>query len=449
MAGTYGAAGTNTYTIKGVGGILSNEVNATTGVTQIYRGGAATTQQSLGTYNPTTKTFTPDENANLTDSEKKALSSSEGTKAITSASTETATKGIQATGATAEEAKTKATQLTSPNSASTTETGDTSKDTESDKYDAEAIASTQKSVQSNLDELKSGIADGGSRTNYPKDLRYPKEIDTSNQDYVQFSMLKYEPSGVNLNNASTKDSILSRSTSSTILGNVTMAIQGPISDMNTVGYNDGNMNPAQALAGASALATIGSGAEGAKASVSAIGSLVQDQNKALKTATKAFFAGQAVQNQEILQRTTGAIANPNIELLFNAPNLREFSFTFILSPRDEKESDEVRKIIRFFKQGMSVKKASTGLFLKTPNTFLITYVQKGDDKDKGAKYLPKIKECALQSFGVDYTPAQTYSTYYNNSMTAYQLTMGFKELTPIYDNDYTDLDQNADTYIGY
>ena len=77
-------------------------------------------------------------------------------------------------------------------------------------------------------------------------------------------------------------------------------------------------------------------------------------------------------------------------------------------------------------------------------------MQKGDsDQDKGAKYLPKIKECALQSFGVNYTPSQNYATFYNNSMTAYELTMQFKELTPIYDNDYTDLDKNADTYIGY
>lgn len=439
MAGTYGAAGTNTYTIKGVDGILSNEVNATTGVSQIYRAGTANGQQSIGTYNPTTKTLTPDEKSNLTDTEKKVLSSSEGTKAITNASTETATQGIQATGVSADQAKTQATKLVSPN----TSTGG-----DSTKAD---IDGTQKTAQQNIDDLKSGIGDGGSRKDYPN-LRYPEKMDTKKQDYVLFSMLKYEPSGLNLNNASGSTSILNRSTSKTAnaIGSVTMAIQGPINDMNTVGWNDGNMNPAQALAGAGALATIGGGAEGASGALSEVSQLVTEQNKALKTATKAYFAGQAIQNQEILQRTTGAIANPNIELLFNAPMLREFTFTFILSPRNTTESDSIRKIIRFFKQGMSVKKASTGLFLKTPNTFLITYMQKGDsDQNKGAKYLPKIKECALQSFGVNYTPAQNYATFYNNSMTAYELTMQFKELTPIYDNDYTDLDKNADTYIGY
>lgn len=333
-----------------------------------------------------------------------------------------------------------------PSTASTPGSGDTNKNGESDKYDASKVNALQQGLSS-LEVASDTNTRGATYGN----LRYPEKMDTKKQDYVLFTMYKYEPSGVNLSNATTSSSILNRSqpsSSSTPLGTVTMAIQGPINDMNTVGWNDGNMNIGQMLLAAVALPTFEGKPE---AGLNAVGSLISDTsaNKALKSTAKAFFAGQAVQNNEILQRTTGAIANPNIELLFQAPQLREFSFTFILSPRNTTESDSIRKIIRFFKQGMSVKKASTGLFLKTPNTFVIKYVQKGDDTDKGSKYLPKIKECALQSFGVNYTPAQNYATFYNNSMTAYELTMGFKELTPIYDNDYKDLDDNTSDYIGY
>ena len=35
------------------------------------------------------------------------------------------------------------------------------------------------------------------------------------------------------------------------------------------------------------------------------------------------------------------------------------------------------------------------------------------------------------------------------TMTAYQLTLSFGELDPIYDNDYKDLDKNQDQVIGY
>ena len=41
---------------------------------------------------------------------------------------------------------------------------------------------------------------------------------------------------------------------------------------------------------------------------------------------------------------TGAIVNPNMELLFNAPQLRPFAFTYRLSPRNREESVMVKKI---------------------------------------------------------------------------------------------------------
>jgi len=282
------------------------------------------------------------------------------------------------------------------------------------------------------------------RTSYPKDLRYPKDM-KSDQDMIIFNMIQYTPTKANLSNIPTANSVFSRGESTNYIGTVTMAIQAPISDMNSVSWNDGNMNAAQALGAAAALAGISDGGKGLEAFAGQVSDMVSKQNKSLQSAAKAYFAGQAVQNQDLFTRTTGAIANPNLELLFQAPQLREFNFTFLLSPRYEDESIMVKKIIRFFKQGMSVKTASTGVFLKTPNTFKIQYKQKGSD----AKFLPQIKECALQSFGVNYTPAQNYSTFNNNSMTAYELTMTFKELIPIYDKDYKDLDGNSDEYVGY
>lgn len=298
-------------------------------------------------------------------------------------------------------------------------------------------------AQQTLNELAQGIGDGGVRLSYP-DLRYPEKM-KGNQDCIIFNMLRYVPSKLNLSNIPTSKSVFEKSESTAYIGSVTMAIQSPISDMNSVGWTDDSMDPAKALGAAAALATIGSGADGTKSFTNEVSGLVTGQNKALQTAAKAHFAGAAIQNQNILARTTGAIANPNLELLFNGPVLREFTFTFLLSPREESESIIIKRIIRFFKQGMSIKTASTGLFLKAPNTFKLIYKQKGDD----AKFLPKIKECALQNFGVNYTPAQNYSTFNNNSMTAYELTMTFKELTPIYDKDYTLLDDDTDEYIGY
>ena len=49
------------------------------------------------------------------------------------------------------------------------------------------------------------------------------------------------------------------------------------------------------------------------------------------------LAGMASGNQNLITRTTGAILNPNLDLLFQAPTLRPFNFNFSLSPRDPKK----------------------------------------------------------------------------------------------------------------
>ncbi|MEK9912582.1 MAG: hypothetical protein VW580_01550, partial [Flavobacteriaceae bacterium] len=81
--------------------------------------------------------------------------------------------------------------------------------------------------------------------------------------------------------------------------------------------------------------------------------------------------------QGLLSRLTGAIANPNLELLFQGPELRPFSLSFFMSPRDETEATNVRKIIRALKQSMAVKRAANGIFLKAPDIVRVKFMQAG------------------------------------------------------------------------
>ena len=76
----------------------------------------------------------------------------------------------------------------------------------------------------------------------------------------------------------------------------------------------------------------------------------------------------------LLARTKGATINPNLELLFNGPTLRPFSFQFRLSARNKTEAEEIIKIIRFFKQGMAPIRTEGNLFLLAPHTFQIHFV---------------------------------------------------------------------------
>ena len=165
---------------------------------------------------------------------------------------------------------------------------------------------------------------------------------------------------------------------------------------------------------------------------------------------KLYLSGEAASVQNLLSIATGAIVNPNLELLFNGPQLRPFNFTFRLSPRDETEATHVKQIIRFFKQGMSIKTSASDVFLKSPNLFDIRYLV--DNTLNEHPSIGRIKTCALIGCDVDYTPDGTYMTFSDTdrTMTSYQLSLRFSEVDPVYESDYYDSTRPLKGYeIGY
>ena len=106
-----------------------------------------------------------------------------------------------------------------------------------------------------------------------------------------------------------------------------------------------------------------------------------------------------------------------------------------------------------FKQSSAVQSSPSNFFLKTPNTFKLQFFD-GSSTFSNSKFgnhdfLPKIKECALLGFGVDYTPDGTFMSYENSSMVSYDITFAFQELDPILNEDYKLLDNNTDQSIGF
>ena len=286
----------------------------------------------------------------------------------------------------------------------------------------------------NLESEKGTREDGFGFYVFPTSMRASED----GQDFLKFDMMKYEPKklqeGIEEGSLALKDRNKDRKS----IGTVILPIPGGIRDQQQVSWSQDNMDAAaMALAGA-ALAGI---TEGGGGFVDAVGDSITQITKSsgeVKKGLAAAIAGSASGAQNLLTRTTGAIMNPNMELLFNSPQLRSFNFSFILAPRDRNEAMTVIKIIRFFKQGMSPIRSKSRLFLRSPHTFRLAYKHRAGTKDKGKDhpFLNKFKECALNGFGVNYTPNGNYSTYEDGVMTAYQMTMGFQELTPIYNDDY-------------
>jgi hypothetical protein len=431
MAGTYGEPGKNSFALKGIGGVLSPVVNAETGVTQIYRQGAGNTYQSLGTYNPSTGKFAADTNAKLSESEIKSLSGSEGINNIKNAAKTTTIQGVKAAGGTDAEAQAKANKLISPNSASNGGNQDSQ---------GGSVADTQK----DLDDLKQGTR--YKKGDFKENLQYPANLQIQHQDIIEFRMLKYEKRSASEGKGQLGSFPERSDYTERTIGRVILPIPGGISDTNSVSWGSDNLYAAQKAATDLANATITKGAGAGTTLLEQQAEQASASSGEIQQGLTALFAQQAVGTTNILSRFQGAVQNPNMELLFTGPTLRPFNFTFKLSARGVDDREQIRQIIRFFKQGMAVQRTTSQLFLKAPNTFKIRYLHKAKDHP----YINYIKECALQSFTVNYTPEGNYMTFADGLMTSYDITMTFQELEPIFNDDYSKLPGgNSDTVIGY
>ena len=291
-------------------------------------------------------------------------------------------------------------------------------------------------ISPKLPKPKSKSKKGGGGT-----LVYPVALRTSTQDFLKIEKLAYAPKKRDSGNASgwgERNPNRSKEGPAIIL-----PIPGGINSTDTVSWGGDKMDPAATAMANIALTGVtqglGAGVDELQAATqTAVGN--PETRKALSTAIAGSASGTGAQ---LLQRTEGAIINPNMELLFKDPGLRDFNFTWKFAPRNSKEAQTVIKIIRFFKQGMAVQKSESNLFLKAPHTWRLAYKHKGQDH----KYLNKFKECAMKSFTVDYTPDGNYATFEDGVMTAYNITCGFGELEPIFANDY---DEDASgNQIGY
>ena len=125
-------------------------------------------------------------------------------------------------------------------------------------------------------------------------------------------------------------------------------------------------------------------------------------------------------------------------MLFNGPNLRTFNYNYRFTPREDDEADAIKNIIRFFKKSMAPKRSNNRIFLKSPDVWKLKYKFKGGQNHP---FLNNIKICALTNCTVNYTPDGSYSTYESGgkgdgSMTSYDMQLGFKEITPIYNDDF-------------
>ena len=279
-----------------------------------------------------------------------------------------------------------------------------------------------------------------------KHFRYPLRQIRSNTDYLEIKVVNYAPPGIEsedktLISANVAEGSSQYTSKTKILSSICLPIPQNISDNNSVTWGEDNLNPLQAI-GLNAISKVGTGKvdQGSLRAESEtfIGKALGNENlkrTVMATAAQGLYNafGGNVNPNSIISRATGKVFNSNLELLFQGPNIRTFPFAFEFVPRDRSEASEVKNIIRTFKTHMSTKKTGTrGIFFQSPDVFLLKYKTGNQDHP----FLNKFKPCALIDMNVIYTASGTYATYQDSTPVHLQMTLTFKELNPIYGEDY-------------
>jgi len=307
------------------------------------------------------------------------------------------------------------------------------------------------------------------------EIKYPLDMMTSQQDHFAISQSRYRPSRADAIFGGTASAIQTLSGGvqkvsnfTEVLGTVFLPMPNSIADSNNVSWGDDSMGNLATAITANTLGTVKSAAttaaagaalgglfgagmtQGAKAGLltknienltkngvsEELGMLIGSEgvSRLLK------LQGMGVESESILARGAGIVPNSNLELLFNSPTLRSFTFNYRLSPRSVEEAAMIRKIIRFFKQGMAAKKMSgksgqASFFLGTPNVFKLEFRTNRTNEIPGVN---KFKTCALKSFSCNYTPDGFWAAYEKGQPVSTTMQLMFDELEPIYDTDYQD-----------
>tara|TARA_B100000945_G_scaffold86132_1_gene66874 strand:- start:687 stop:2474 length:1788 start_codon:yes stop_codon:yes gene_type:complete len=316
---------------------------------------------------------------------------------------------------------------------------------------------------------------------YPADAAYG----AGGQDYIRFETFKYKPPNVGAFNKERrrddnpavidviKGSGPKRSTNLGDYGNtIKLPIPNDLRVSNGVEWGGGKANAMEMAAFQGATNKIGEVEDGGFGNIfkgmDNIGKFIDNVTKLDNddrgggTAMTAFLAKMMlssininVDTNQFVARSLGIAINPNLELLFSSPKLRNFTFRFDFAPNDEQDAKMSRHIMRVFRQGMQPtgyagrqsgqRIGTANIFIGAPRVFRIGYFN-GTNRIRG---LPIHKICALTQVSTNFTPENVYQSYADSNAVSNPvrstMELAFTELTPIFAEDYLDPDGDGGT----
>jgi len=149
--------------------------------------------------------------------------------------------------------------------------------------------------------------------------------------------------------------------------------------------------------------------------------------------------GNADLNQ-VMGGISGTIINPNVEMMYQQPDLRTFTLNFKLVPRSADEAYEIKQICTTFRKAMlpswggqalagTVK--NNGALLTIPKMVQPTFMSGGSPNT----YIPQYKPCIISRVNINYTPDGAWAAYEGGSPVATNLSIDFKETKLVFEQE--------------
>ena len=337
---------------------------------------------------------------------------------------------------------------------------------------------TNESFVENNNNNSTNIAPAQVKKEEPKKImQYPFDLNP-NQDHLKISRFNYVRPNLNMSKSARRTNVLERGSATqtveaeTVAGDsvvgsdfksVILLPMPKVTDVNGVEWGKSELNSSgltalnitNALTFGGRLAGKGENVD-EKAVRESIASRRESNSlsegaAALYTGTIAKLAGTLTGSDldadTFLARSGGKVLNPNAEMLFQGPVIRDFGFSFVMIARNQEEGKMIRSIIRELKLGMAPKFRST-TFLENPDVFTLEYKNgpgDGDLLNTVNRFSPG--GLALTTMRVDYAPDGYWAAYRDSQPVAVKMDLDFTELRPIYQGDQLKI--KGDDHVGY
>ena len=176
--------------------------------------------------------------------------------------------------------------------------------------------------------------------------------------------------------------------------------------------------------------------------------------------------GGNISFNDLTGATRGIVINPNAELMYDSPEMREIGMVFKMVPRTPDESKIIRRICQAFRQhsmpmyggaesetefdkvwgdwdaesknkaggtwnGTQLEFGAMNNFIRVPDLCKFTFMH----GNTVHPYLVQFKPCAISKVEVTYTPDGTFSTYSDGAPTAVELRLNFMETKVVFSEE--------------